>query len=200
MDDSLFSGLALAGQQGTTVGPKSASMVSEQPKIMLVMPQATGAAPSGGTNISLQTLLTACLVVVIVVALLYFWFTRPDAPYEARILPGAEPILTKALHVNNQVNTHNHNHAAPPVHTIVALPPPSAQQVVPPEPPRIVEPPDIVMISGHIPTWTEPETLQERPLDENDPEVLRYVQQRESFTKELENSVAFAIKQTGPSS
>ena len=103
---------------------------------------------------------------------------KREASYIGKELPGIQDIGPAA---------------APPKN--VASKKPTVQEpplYIPPQriPEIIKQPDDIAIVTGRIPVWTEVLVEQETKVSENDPTIVKLIQEREALNKKFEESFA----------
>ena len=116
------------------------------------------------------------LTIVVYGAYLYLMKKR-EASYMGKELPGIQdigPVLKKPIRTQE----------LPP---LPVLPKPIIQRVV--EEPEII-PDDIAIVTGRIPVWTEVLVEQETKISENDPTIVKLIQEREALNKKFEETFA----------
>lgn len=210
MDDAMFEGLA----KGLGQGPSNASIVpsvlmnsaapsATQPAIysngsvpegfhaepaqVMVMVQNTRAVEAENKLAKLKSIVTLIVIVLVGLCVLALWryFRRePKAEYAGKPLPGP-PLAAQGLskHISFQ----------PTVQPVQ----PIAQPLVQPLVQALTQPPvaNVVKIVGTIPLWTKEDSFYDEPeprVSESDSSIAVLVKQRETFTKDLELTMAKA--------
>lgn len=215
MDDAMFEGLA----KGLGQGPSNASIVPSvllnsasatqpavysngsvpegfhaEPAQVMVMVQNTRAVEAENKLAKLKSIVTLIVIALVGLCVLALWryFRRePKAEYAGKPLPG--PPLTaqgpsKHISFNPTVQ--------PVQQQPIAQTLPLVQPLVQPLTQPLVQPvANVVKIVGTIPLWTKEDSFYDEPeprVSESDSSIAVLVKQRETFTKDLELTMAKA--------
>lgn len=196
----MFEGLA----KGLGQGPSNATILTTptvtqtvpegytaEPAKVMVMVQNTRAVEAETKLQKLKSIITliVCIVFVLFIFALWRYFRRePKAEYFGKPLPGA-PLQQQDMPAVAPVAPQMPLHQAP----MPQLPMP---QVAPKyDSTDLIQKPNVVKIIGQIPLWTKEDYIYDEPeprVSESDSSIAVLVKQRETFTKDLELSMARA--------